>query len=56
MHEGLMGDASTDEQEEDDGTLLLTQSGLINCIIEAMDLKNTNPKNTPAMEAIGMNK
>jgi hypothetical protein len=31
-------------QEEDDGTLLLTQSGLINRILEAMDIKNANPK------------
>jgi hypothetical protein len=43
-------------QEEDDGTLLLTQSGLIDRIIEAMDLKNANPKDTPATEAIGVNK
>jgi hypothetical protein len=33
-------------QEEDDGTLLLTQSGLIDRIQEAIDLKNANPKDT----------
>jgi hypothetical protein len=43
-------------QEEDDGTLLLTQSGLIDRILEAMDLKNANPKDTPATEAVGANK
>jgi hypothetical protein len=43
-------------QEEDDGTLLLTQSGLIHRILEAMDLKNANPKDTPATEAVGANK
>jgi hypothetical protein len=40
-------------QEEDDGTLLLIQSGLIDRILEAMDLKNANPKDTPATEAVG---
>jgi hypothetical protein len=43
-------------QEEDDGTLLLTQSGLIDRKFEAMDLKNANPKDTPATEAVGANK
>jgi hypothetical protein len=43
-------------QEEDDGTLLLTLSGLIDRILEAMDLKNANPKDTPATEAVGANK
>jgi hypothetical protein len=43
-------------QEEDDGTLLLTQSGLIDRILEAMDLKNANPKDTPATEAVRANK
>jgi hypothetical protein len=43
-------------QEEDDGTLLLTQSGLINRILEAMDLNNANPKDTPATEAVRANK
>jgi hypothetical protein len=42
-------------QEEDDGTLLLTQSGLIDRTLEAMDLKNANPKDTPATEAVGVN-
>jgi hypothetical protein len=43
-------------KEEDDGTLLLMQSGLIDRILEAMDLKNANPKDTPAAEAIRVNK
>jgi hypothetical protein len=43
-------------QEEDDGTLLLMQSGLIDRILEAMVLKNANPKDTPATEAVGANK
>jgi hypothetical protein len=43
-------------QEEDNGTLLLMQSGLIDRILEAMDLKNATPKDTPATEAIGANK
>jgi hypothetical protein len=43
-------------QEEGDGTLLLPQSGLIDRILEAMDLKNAIPKDTPATEAIGVNK
>jgi hypothetical protein len=43
-------------QEEDDGTLLLTQSGLIDRILKAMDLKNANPKDTTATEAVGANK
>jgi hypothetical protein len=43
-------------QEEADGTLLLTQSGLMDRILEAMDLKNPNPKDTPATEAVGANK
>jgi hypothetical protein len=43
-------------QEEDNGNLLLTQSGLIDRILEALDIKNANPKDTPATEAVGANK
>jgi hypothetical protein len=43
-------------QEQDDGTLLLTQSGLVERVLEAMDLEDANPKDTPASEALGSNK
>jgi hypothetical protein len=43
-------------QEQDDGTLLLTQSGLVERVLEAIDLKDANPKDTPASEALGSNK
>jgi hypothetical protein len=36
-----------------DGSILLTQVGLITRIIDAMGLQNANPKDTPATETLG---
>jgi len=43
-------------QKLDDGSLELTQQGLINRIIEGMGLQNANPKYTPVTDTLGKGK
>jgi hypothetical protein len=40
-------------RRERDGTLVLTQKGLIKRILEAMSLESANPKDTPAIKVLG---
>ena len=50
---GLAGYLGIDITKELDGSLTMTQTGLIDRIIEALDLGTANAKDTPAVDALG---
>jgi len=51
--EGLAAYLGINIKKLDDGTMELTQQGLIDQIIKGMGLQDTNPKFTPVMDTLG---